>query len=140
MILTDFQTRRSQIRISSKAIFSLWINPLTDDKILDQTKLEAFADDKLNVTKMIISLFDKVENIVEKRRNCLYKQFLLFSQCVQTASFPDESKSVIVWEWVNDIYCYRTHSSLITDNFYDNGYVGWQTLMIMVMLGGKLLW
>ena len=26
-------------------------NPLPDDKIVDQTKLKAFADDKLNVTK-----------------------------------------------------------------------------------------
>ena len=42
------------------------INPLPDDKILDQTELKAFADDKLNVTKMIISVFDRVENIVGK--------------------------------------------------------------------------
>ena len=37
---------------------------LTNDKILAQTKLKAFADDKLNITKMIISVFDRVENIV----------------------------------------------------------------------------
>ena len=42
------------------------INPLPDDKTLDQTKLKAFADDKLNVTKMIVSVFDRVENIVGK--------------------------------------------------------------------------
>ena len=36
------------------------------DNILDQTKLKAFADNKLNVTKMIISVFDTVENIVGK--------------------------------------------------------------------------
>ena len=29
-------------------------------------ELKAFADDKLNVTKMIISVFDRVENIVGK--------------------------------------------------------------------------
>ena len=28
--------------------------------------MKAFADDKLNVTKMIISVFDRVENIVGK--------------------------------------------------------------------------
>ena len=39
---------------------------LPDDKILDWSKLKAFADDKLNVTKMIISLFDRVENIIGK--------------------------------------------------------------------------
>ena len=39
-------------------------NLFPHDKILDQTKLKAFADDKLNVTKMIMS--DRVENIVGK--------------------------------------------------------------------------
>ena len=42
------------------------INPFPPDKILDQTKLKAFADNELNVTKMIISVFDRVENIVGK--------------------------------------------------------------------------
>ena len=42
------------------------VNPFPHDKIFDQTKLKAFADDKLNVTKMIISAFDWVENIVKK--------------------------------------------------------------------------
>ena len=42
------------------------LNPLPDDKILDETKLKAFADDKLNVTKMVTSVFNRVENIVGK--------------------------------------------------------------------------
>ena len=41
-------------------------NPLLDDKISDWSKLKAFADDKLNVTEMIIAVFDRVENIVGK--------------------------------------------------------------------------
>ena len=48
-----------------KAVFRA-VNPFPLDKILDQTKLKAFADDKLDVTKMIISVFDRVENIVGK--------------------------------------------------------------------------
>ena len=40
------------------------LHSLPDDKVLDWSKLKAFADDKLNVTKMIISVFDRVENIV----------------------------------------------------------------------------
>ena len=35
-------------------------SPLPENKILDQTNLKAFADDKLNVTKVIISIFDRV--------------------------------------------------------------------------------
>ena len=30
-----------------------------------------------------------------------HEQFLLFPQCFQKASFPEVSKGVIVWEWVN---------------------------------------
>ena len=46
----------------------VWIRiyPFPYDKIFDQTKSKAFADDKSNVTKMIISVFDRVENIVGK--------------------------------------------------------------------------
>ena len=51
---------------------------------------------------MIISVFDIVENIVGKGENAGYQHFLLFSQCFPMASFPDVSKGVIVWEWVND--------------------------------------
>ena len=80
-----------------------FLNPFPHNKILDLTKLKAFADEKLNVSKMIISVFDSVESRKHcgKRRNCLYKQFLLFPQCFQKASFPEVSKGVIVWEWVN---------------------------------------
>ena len=50
---------------------------------------------------MIISVIDNVEGIVGKGEICLYKQYLLFPQCLQKASFLDPSKGVIVPEWVN---------------------------------------
>ena len=43
-----------------------YVNPFPHDKILDKTKLKAFVDDKLNVTNLTISVFDRVENIVGK--------------------------------------------------------------------------
>ena len=49
---------------------------------------------------MIISVFDRVENIVGKGEIARHEQFLLFPQCFQKASFPEASKGVIVWEWV----------------------------------------
>ena len=52
--------------IGFKRFFSRVINPFPLNTVLDQTKLKAFADDNLNVTKMIISVFDRVENIVGK--------------------------------------------------------------------------
>ena len=42
------------------------VNPFPHGKIFDQIKWKAFLDDKLNVTNMIISVFDGVENIVGK--------------------------------------------------------------------------
>ena len=42
--------------------------PLPKDKIWALTKLKEFVDDKFNVAKMQISLFDRVENVVEKEK------------------------------------------------------------------------
>ena len=39
---------------------------------LDWTKFKAFAEDKLNVAKIMISAFDQIENIVEKGENAGY--------------------------------------------------------------------
>ena len=52
---------------------------------------------------MIISVIDRVENIVGKRENAGYQYFLLFTQCFEKAFFPDTSKGVIVWEWVKTV-------------------------------------
>ena len=41
-------------------------NSLPNDKILDMTELTAFADDKLHVAEMKISLYNRVENTVGK--------------------------------------------------------------------------
>ena len=48
------------------SIKSNLFNPFPHDKVLGQTKLKGFADDKLNVTKMVISVFDRVEYMVGK--------------------------------------------------------------------------
>ena len=50
------------------------------------TKLKAFADNKLDVAKMKISLFDRVENTVGKGENAGYQHFLLFPQCFSKPS------------------------------------------------------
>ena len=70
---------------------------LPDDKILDQSKLEAFADDKINVTKKLKFVMGRVENIVGKGENAGDEHFLLFPQCFQKLSFPDVLKVGIVW-------------------------------------------
>ena len=74
------------LAIAVKAVTSLEIylvNSLPKDKILDETKLKAFADDKINVAWMMISVFDRVENFVGKGENAGYQHFVLFPQCFQ---------------------------------------------------------
>ena len=51
------------------------LNSFPNDKILDLTKLKAFTDDKLNVSRMMISILDRVENTVEKGENAGYQCF-----------------------------------------------------------------
>ena len=46
---------------------------------------------------MIISVCDRVENIVGKGENASSQYFLLFLQCFEKTSFPDAAKGVIVW-------------------------------------------
>ena len=61
-------------------------NPLPNDKSLDVTNFEAFADDKIKVAKIRISLFERVDNTVEKGENDGYLHFLLFPQCIPKPS------------------------------------------------------
>ena len=56
----------------------LYLKSLTNNKILDQSKLKAFADDNLNVNKELKLALGRVENIVGKGENADYQHFLLF--------------------------------------------------------------
>ena len=72
-------------------------NPLPNDKILDMTKLKAFADNKLKVVKMKIFIFDRVENTVGKGENAVYQHFLLFPLYFPKPSCLGSLKVRIVW-------------------------------------------
>ena len=72
------------------------VNPLPNDKILNVNKLKAFADDKLNVAKMTISLFDRVEITVEKVANAGHQHLLIFPQCFPKPSSLGSLKVGIV--------------------------------------------
>ena len=54
------------LTIFSKPLFPESFNSLPNDKNLHWPKFKAFSDDNLNVAKMMISLYDRVENIVGK--------------------------------------------------------------------------
>ena len=51
------------------------------------TKMKTSADDKINVDKMTISHFDRIENTVRKGENVGHQHFLLFSLVFSRAIF-----------------------------------------------------
>ena len=73
------------------------LNPLPNDKILDQSKLKAFANKKINVTQKLNFVSDKAEIIVGKGENDGYQHFLLFPLCFQKHYLLGSLKVGIVW-------------------------------------------
>ena len=64
-----FRLDQSEILLSGNGL------SLPNDKILDMTKLKVFADNKLKVAGTMISLYDRVENIVGNGENAGNWQF-----------------------------------------------------------------
>ena len=74
------------MRIAGTAKLDFYLfDSLANEKILARSKLKAFADDKKDVVKMMISILERVENTVGKGENTGYQYFLLFSQCFPTS-------------------------------------------------------
>ena len=65
----------------------VFFNPLLNNKILEMTKLKAFADDKLNVADTKISLYERAENTVGKGENAGYQHFSPFPTVFSKAFF-----------------------------------------------------
>ena len=61
-------------------------NSFPNDKLLDSSKLKAFADDKIKVTEILKFVLGRVENIVGKGENAGSQHFLRFPQCFQKVS------------------------------------------------------
>ena len=53
-------------------MMELVFNPLPNYKILDQSKFQAHADDKINATPNLNLVLGRVENILEKGENAGY--------------------------------------------------------------------
>ena len=71
--------------------------PFTKRQTLDRTKLKPFAEEKLNIINIIISLLHTVENTVGKGENAGYQHFLLFPQCFPKPSSLGLLKVHIAW-------------------------------------------
>ena len=84
--------RAQNVDLILKVCFDGVINLLPNDKILGVTKLKAFADAKLNVARMMISLLERVEN-TRKKRKCWLPAFSPF----RTVFLKGSLKVGIVW-------------------------------------------
>ena len=78
-------------------VTNYWIrvNSLPNYKVLDSSKLKAFAKD--NVIEKLKFVLGRVKNFVGKGENVGYQYFLLFPQCFQMSSYTGSLKFVIVW-------------------------------------------
>ena len=56
------------------------------DKISDWSKSKAFTEDNSNISKKMISLYDRVETLWAKEKMLVTNVFLLFPQCLPKAS------------------------------------------------------
>ena len=57
---------------------AIFINSLPNDTILDWSKLNAFAEDKIIPAGMMIFVYDRFENIVGIKRKCWLPAFSPF--------------------------------------------------------------
>ena len=71
-------------------LFMKLLKSFIKQQILDESKLKVFADNKIKFSKMVIFVFDRVKNIVEKEKTA----FSPFPQCFQKAS--DTGSLIIV--------------------------------------------
>ena len=73
----------------SKAIFHCVVETVNFFKVFNSTKRQNFGCDQIQsicrgqfkFTRLTISFFDRVENMVGKGENAVYQHFLLFPQC-----------------------------------------------------------
>ena len=72
-------------------------NSVPNNKILDLSKLRAFADNKIRLARMMVFVFDRIENIMEKGENAGYQYFLLFPQCFQKVFNSRSLKVGTLW-------------------------------------------
>ena len=60
---------------------------MANDKILDWSKMKAFADDKINVTQKLKFVNGRIGNIWEKEKMLVTSIFFFSQQCFQKATF-----------------------------------------------------
>ena len=87
MALNNIQSiNQSFPTVFSKDLYCSNFKSLPNDKILNWSKLKAFAVDKLILAEKLKFVLGRVENNVGKGENAGYQHFLLFPQCFRKDS------------------------------------------------------
>ena len=84
--------------------FRKTLNPLPNDKMLNQSKFKTLADDNLYLAQTMEFVVDVLENIGRNGENAGYQHFLLFPPCFQMRSFLGWFQGGIVWKIVKRPY------------------------------------
>ena len=135
--LTEDRTHNLQVMSPTRSplshpggAFVIWysVNSFPNSNISDWSKLKAIADDMTTVAEMLISLSDKVENIVGNGENAGFQHFLLFKQCFQKPSLSGSLKVGIVWQRVDQVIGFYLEN---VENIAENGgNAGYQSFYI----------
>ena len=74
------------------------LNPFPNDKFLDSSKLDEFADDNFELDENGREFSKRVENTVGKGEIARYEQFLLFPQCFQILVLQTRKDQGLFWK------------------------------------------
>ena len=88
----DHSTLQISQLFDQVGFYGATIIPLPNNKIVDLSKLKAFADHKINMTQKVNLVSLREENM-GKGENAGNQHFLLFSQCFPKDSFSGGVKS-----------------------------------------------
>ena len=62
---------------------------------MDWTRVDPFTDSKFNVADLVISVHDRIENIVGKGENAGYQNFIISPLCSEKATSKGLSSKVL---------------------------------------------
>ena len=80
--------------------FSFLFSPFTKQQNFSTDQIESICRQQIEFPSMMIYVFDREENIVERYENAGCQHFLLYQQCFQKPCFVQSQKPEIVWESV----------------------------------------
>ena len=102
---SGLSTRGKQVQNLPRARGKKTLNPLPDNKILDVSKLQAFADDNFSVAQKMCSY-----SLIGQKTLWEKEQFFIFLRCFQKPSFLESLKPRSLECEESEIYKFFSYS------------------------------